>query len=219
MDTGFVVTSFGHACVRLEKAGQRLVLDPGGWSDMRALESADAIVITHEHADHWQAEPIIAAMEANAELRVWAPPVVAESLAAAGAPRDRVIQPEDGVAFEAAGFSLTPTVTKHAMIHPEIPIITNVAYVIDGVVLHPGDCLTVEPEGLDVLLLPLTAPWSKVMETIEYARRVGAQRYVPIHDGVLSEIGRNLYDSLVSARIPKGAEYLRLAVGESITVG
>ena len=44
---------FGHSCVRLEKDGHTLVLDPGVFSDAAAaLDGADAVLITHEHADH-----------------------------------------------------------------------------------------------------------------------------------------------------------------------
>lgn len=214
----FTLTLFGHACVRLEKAGQRLVLDPGGYSDMRALESADAILVTHDHPDHWQAEPIVERLAEDTEAVVWAPEGVAKQLVQAGAPRDRVNVAEDGVALDAVGFSVTPTVTDHAQIHPEIPLIPNTGYLIEGVLLHPGDALTVAPENLEILLLPLTGPWSKASETIDYAHKVRAQRVIPIHDAILSEIGQGLYDGLVGGMLPEGSEFERLARGVAIEI-
>ncbi|NED07143.1 MBL fold metallo-hydrolase, partial [Streptomyces sp. SID6648] len=42
-----------HACVRLEKDGGTLVLDPGGFTEEDAALGADAILVTHEHPDHF----------------------------------------------------------------------------------------------------------------------------------------------------------------------
>src|SRR5690349_5777971 len=47
------VTKFGHACVRIEYAGTVLVIDPGIFTESDALDGADAVLITHEHADHY----------------------------------------------------------------------------------------------------------------------------------------------------------------------
>ena len=47
-----LITKFTHSCVRLEKAGRVLVIDPGMWSEAGALLGADAVLVTHEHVDH-----------------------------------------------------------------------------------------------------------------------------------------------------------------------
>jgi L-ascorbate metabolism protein UlaG (beta-lactamase superfamily) len=43
---------YTHSCVRLERDGRVLVIDPGIWSEPQALLGADAILVTHEHYDH-----------------------------------------------------------------------------------------------------------------------------------------------------------------------
>src|SRR3954471_22044006 len=50
------ITKFGHSCVRLEHDGKVVVLDPGMFTDPEAVDGADAVVITHEHPDHYQPE-------------------------------------------------------------------------------------------------------------------------------------------------------------------
>ena len=45
-------TKLGHACVRLEKDGGVMVIDPGAFSGDDALAGADVVLVTHEHFDH-----------------------------------------------------------------------------------------------------------------------------------------------------------------------
>ena len=77
----------------------------------------------------------------------------------------------------------------HAEIHPEIPRIPNVGFLVDGQVFHPGDALTVPDEPVATLLLPVHAPWSKAAELIDYVRAVDADQAYAVHDGLLNDIG------------------------------
>ena len=76
------LTKFTHACVRLEKDGQALVLDPGTFSETgQALDGAGAVLITHEHGDHVDVPAVVAALQGNDALQVFAPAGVAAKLA------------------------------------------------------------------------------------------------------------------------------------------
>ena len=56
-------TKLEHSCVRLEKDGAVLVIDPGTFADATAaLDGATAVMVTHEHPDHLDADAIRAAM-------------------------------------------------------------------------------------------------------------------------------------------------------------
>jgi len=44
--------------VTLEHDGRRLVIDPGEWSEARALDEADAVLLTHEHSEHVDLERV-----------------------------------------------------------------------------------------------------------------------------------------------------------------
>ena len=64
-----LLTKFTHACVRLEKDGTAIVLDPGTFSEVEeAVDGAAAVLITHEHADHFDKARIAAAVRAGMGL-------------------------------------------------------------------------------------------------------------------------------------------------------
>ncbi|MET9291381.1 MBL fold metallo-hydrolase [Streptomyces sp. NPDC003077] len=209
------LTKKSHACVRLEKDGRTLVIDPGGFSEEDAALGADAILITHEHADHFDEGRLRAGMEHNPAAEIWTLAAVADQIA--GAFPGRVHTVGEGDTFTAAGFEVEVHGQMHAVIHPDIPRITNVGYLVDGAVFHPGDALTV-PEGrtVDTLLLPVHAPWNKVSEVIDYLREVGPRRAVDIHDSLLQDHARPVYDRMLGQL--GRAEHDRLAAGERTRV-
>jgi L-ascorbate metabolism protein UlaG (beta-lactamase superfamily) len=47
------LTWLGHSCFRLEKDGFTAVIDPGIVAPANALDDADAVLITHQHTDHF----------------------------------------------------------------------------------------------------------------------------------------------------------------------
>ena len=70
------------------------------------------------------------------------------------------------------------------------------------VLYHPGDMLEAVPDGIDVLAVPLSAPWEAVKETVEFVRAVGAPTAFPIHDAILSTTGRGLYQRVLGSLTP-----------------
>ena len=212
------ITHWGHACVRLERGGRRLVIDPGTFSDLAVLDDADAVLVTHEHVDHVDVDRLAAALGARDGLAAWAPADVAAQLTEAGAPADRVHAVAGGDTFDAAGFAVRAVGEWHAVIHPDVPRPHNVAYLVDGALLHPGDSFTTPPAGteVEVLLVPVAAPWLKLAEAIDYVRAVRPRVAAPIHDAILSDPGRALADRLVGGLGGAGA-YVRIATGAPYT--
>lgn len=212
------LTFWGHACVQLERAGRTVLIDPGSFSDRTALTSADAVLVTHEHADHVVIGEVVDALQNRSHLEIWAPADVISTLLTAGAPGERVHPVVAGDHVVAAGFDVAVTGGLHALIHADVPRVANVAYVVDGTILHPGDSFTGPGAGesIRVLLAPVAAPWLAVGEVIDFVRTVGPELVIPIHSAVLSEVGNALVDRLVGGM--GHAPYRRLAVGETITV-
>jgi L-ascorbate metabolism protein UlaG (beta-lactamase superfamily) len=200
------LTKHGHSCVRVDGGDRTLVLDPGAFSDLdAALDGADAVLITHEHRDHVDVDRIRAAATSDPRLRIWAPRPVADQLADLG---EQVVAVGAGESFEAAGFAVRTFGGQHALIHPLIPIVANVGYLIDDAVFHPGDSFTVPPAAVQTLLLPAVAPWSKVAEVIDYTIAVRAPRAYPIHDAIVADVYHGLLQgNLVPIAERFGIEY------------
>jgi L-ascorbate metabolism protein UlaG (beta-lactamase superfamily) len=78
---------------------------------------------------------------------------------------------------------------------------------------HPGDAYDGEPGQVDILALPLNAPWTASRDTIAFAERISPRVCIPIHDGLLNAIGRQLYLSQVRSFGPESMEVRDLADG------
>lgn len=205
------LTKNTHACVRLEKDGRTLVIDPGMFTEEDAALGADVLLVTHEHPDHFDEARLRAALEANPAAEVWTLRSVAEQLTAAFPGRVHTVG--HGDAFAAAGFDVQVHGELHAVIHPDIPRITNVGFLIDGSVFHPGDALTVPDRPVETLFLPVMAPWNKISEVIDYVREVKPVRAYDIHDALLTDLARPIYDRQIGAL--GGTDHHRLTPGDS----
>jgi L-ascorbate metabolism protein UlaG (beta-lactamase superfamily) len=205
---------YGHACVVLCEGERRLVVDPGAFTDPTALDGASAVLVTHEHPDHFVADRLRAAMDADPALEIWTNSSVAGQLEGLGG---RVHVVGHGDAVSVAGFDVHVHGELHAQIHPEIPQVKNVGFLVDGQVFHPGDALTVPDEPVATLLLPVHAPWSKASEVIDYVRAVHADQAYAVHDGLLNDTGLGLMGGLLGERGPgTPTPFSRLAPGDSV---
>jgi L-ascorbate metabolism protein UlaG (beta-lactamase superfamily) len=210
------IIKHGHACVRIETGDQAIVLDPGVFTAPEAVDGATAVLVTHEHPDHWSPDHLrattapIFTIEAVATHVREAAPEVDERL--------HVVVP--GQRLEVAGVPVEVVGEKHAIIHPELPHFDNSGYLLDvdgATVFHPGDALTVPPRTPDLLFLPVSAPWLKAAECIDYARDVAAKRSLAIHDAIYSDAGLGMMDSHLTRFLePREQEYVRLKAGEEL---
>jgi L-ascorbate metabolism protein UlaG (beta-lactamase superfamily) len=207
------LTKYEHAALVLEKAGETLVVDPGVFTmPLGDLRHVVAIVITHEHPDHWTPEQLDRILEMNPDAAIYGPSGVAVA-----APNYPVTVVSDGDRVEVGDFVLRFFGEKHAVIHSSIPVIDNVGVLVDETLFYPGDSFTIPPVEVDVLAVPAGAPWLKIAEVMDYVEAVKPRRAFPTHEMVLSVIGRNMAnDRIGGVTRAGGGEFLPLEPGESL---
>lgn len=210
------LTKHGHACVTLTKDGVRLVIDPGSYTSPDALDGATAVLVTHEHADHFQPGLLKDALRDDPDLTVWTNPAVADTLGSHGG---RVLVVGHGDGFEVGGFSITALGEWHEVIHPDIPRVRNVGFLVDGTLFHPGDAYTVPSVAVDTLLVPLYSPWTGVTGLVDWVRAVRPRQTIAVHDAPLNDIGHTMINRFLRPGVlGTGAEHHQLTVGDRVQI-
>jgi L-ascorbate metabolism protein UlaG (beta-lactamase superfamily) len=212
---GMRVTKLEHAALVVEHSGNRLFIDPGKFTTpITEAAGALAVVVTHQHDDHWTPEQIARIRDRNPEARVFGPEGMAAVAAEAGIDVERVAP---GVEVEVGPFRLRFFGGRHAVIHSSIPVIDNVGVLVNDALYYAGDSFAV-PEGVEVgaLAVPAGAPWMKIAESMDYVMAVKPRRAFPTHEMVLSRAGKDLSNArLAWATEQGGGEYLPLEPGDS----
>ena len=169
------ITHFGHSCLLVEIDGTKVLFDPGNFSHgFEGINGLDAILITHQHPDHCDVAKLPDLVAANPDAVLYADPQTTAQLNGdnvAGA----WTAARGGHQIEIGSLTARFTGGRHAVIHPEIPVIDNVAYILGtaetpGQFMHPGDSFYIPFEQVDVLALPSAAPWMKLSESVDYLR-------------------------------------------------
>ncbi len=205
------ITKLGHACIRIEHDDQVVVVDPGGFTEREAVEGATAVLVTHEHPDHLDVDHLRAA-----DAPIFTIEAVRTQIADADADvASRVTVVSPGQQLD-VGVPVTAVGELHAVIHDDLPRFYNSGYVLDVAgtrLYHPGDALTPAGGPVDVLFLPVHAPWSRISEVIDFARTVGAPRSVAVHDGLLNDNGLGVVGRMLDQLVDG---YQRLTPGTDL---
>lgn len=187
------LTHFGHSCLLAEFGVARVLFDPGTFSHgFEGITGLSAILITHQHPDHADPSRLPALVEANPGAALYADPQTAAQLGGAW----RAVHVGDE--FSVGELSIRGAGGRHAVIHPEIPVIDNISFLIGDAghpvrLMHPGDALFVPDEPVEVLAAPAAAPWMKISEAVDYLRAVAPRHAVPIHQGIITPAARGIF--------------------------
>jgi L-ascorbate metabolism protein UlaG (beta-lactamase superfamily) len=130
------VTKYGHACLLVEVDQARLLIDPGSFSaGFLELRDLSAVLVTHQHPDHIDRDRLDELLEKNPGAELLADQQTAEQLDAAGVPAQPVNPGDD---LRVAGARVQVVGGQHAVIHADVPRISNVGYLIGDRLLIPA---------------------------------------------------------------------------------
>jgi L-ascorbate metabolism protein UlaG (beta-lactamase superfamily) len=173
----------GHSCLLVESSDARILIDPGTFSSgFDELDAVTAVLITHQHPDHVDTSKLPALLERNPSMQLVADAATAQILR-----DDHGVEASVAAAGDTFDFGMHVEVVGdvHAQIHPDIPRVPNVGYLVDGRLLHPGDSLDVTDRDVEILALPTMAPWMRMADAVDYLRAVAPRVAVPIHEALL----------------------------------
>lgn len=190
------VTKYEHACFTIEKDSQVLVVDPGSYTtDFIAPSDVIAIVITHEHPDHFDVELISAIIDKNPEAVIIGDASITNQIDAF-----ETMPVTAGDTLEMGPFHLEFFGGQHAGIHDSMPVPPNLGVMIDELLYYPGDSFYIpEDHSIDTLALPVAAPWLKISEVMDFLTAIHPRVAFPTHDAILSETGKELTDTMLGS--------------------
>jgi L-ascorbate metabolism protein UlaG (beta-lactamase superfamily) len=209
------ITKYEHACFVASIAEKKLVVDPGSFTvPLPDTNNVVAVVVTHEHGDHWTPEHLQRILDNSPDVKFFGPAGVA-----AAATDFEFTVVADGQKISIDPFELEFFGEQHAIIHSSFPIVDNVGVLINGTVFYPGDSFTQGPPSVDLLAVPASAPWLKIGEVMDYVLAAKPKRSFPVHEMVNSVIGNGMANARIQATTEQGGgEFFPLAPGESIEV-
>lgn len=208
------LTKYEHACVVLEEQGKKLVIDPGAFTQgLGELTDIAAVVVTHQHADHFEPRWLQQIVAANPSVQLFAPSDVAQLA------KDLPITVVTGGAkANAEPFTLRFYGQRHAEIHADyMDMPENVGVLVNGNVYYPGDSFDKPDLPVHTLLAPVSGPWLKIGETISFVEDLKPKLVVPTHNALLSEVAITMTEQWLSGVCAKhGVGYSHLTPGASM---
>ncbi len=189
--TALMVSKFRHSCLLIELGEVRILLDPGGFSaGFESLTELSAVLFTHQHPDHLDADRLLALLETNPQAGVFADVASAAQLAERGVSAQAVKPGDD---FSVADTSIAVYGGKHADIAPGIPAPLRTSVMRSTAASRmSGDAYTPPPEPVQVLAIPTAAPWLRCSDTVAFLQALSHAVVVPVHEAVLSDAGTNV---------------------------
>jgi L-ascorbate metabolism protein UlaG (beta-lactamase superfamily) len=173
------VTKYPQSCLLIEEEGRRLLIDPGSFVSKQFtandLLPVDAILITHEHADHLDSS-LLKSLTAQGNIPVVGNASTAEAHAGV---ITKVVSDRDS--FDVAGFHVTVRELPHCLMLDGSPGPQNSGYVIDGVFFHPGDGISIDDLRVENAAVPIAGPDVSPKDIYGFIRQLGCKAVVPIH--------------------------------------
>jgi L-ascorbate metabolism protein UlaG (beta-lactamase superfamily) len=217
------ITKYLHSCLVFELDGYKLLFDPGKFSfaegevmpDMFA--DVDAIIITHNHPDHLDAD-ILKNIISLSNAPVYTNQQVAGQIEKVGIASTVW---EDGV-YNLGPFKLQAITVIHELIMDN-PLPQMTGFIINDKVLHPVDSMEeklLEYQGIELLLMVTMAPFANEIHISGFADKLQPKQILPVHDGYAKEFFiKQRYEAYTKHFDKQGIKFHQIyKVGDSITI-
>lgn len=209
------ITKHSHACLVVGNDTHSIIVDPGVFSsDLVIPNNVSGIIITHAHADHFDQDILAKIVGKNPDTVIYANEEITSQVTSF--PTETV---SAGSTIQTGGFSVAFSGGEHAVIHSSMPTPANLAITIDDTLFYPGDSFILPETSIKVLALPVSAPWMKIAEAMDYLSEVKPMQAFPTHDAILSDVGQSMVDNMISSVAENiGTSYERIPAGTTLEV-
>ena len=208
------ITKYGHACLFLKKNNAKIIVDPGEFTELPDdISGVVAVVVTHPHGDHLSVQNVQKIVAQNPSVQIYG---VAETIDAFNdVSAEKIVVTED-CTKTIGDFNVAFYFGDHATIYKTSPC-QNIGLKVDEDVYYPGDSLRTIDTPVRVLAVPVSAPWLKTSEYIDFARAMKAEVAFPTHNGLLNDAGHGAYNTWLTKGLEgTGIEVKLLKNGESL---
>lgn len=175
------ITWLGHDGFLIKGNGKAIVIDP---FQVKECESADIILVTHEHYDHCSPEDI-------EKIQKDSTVIVTEADSAKKLSGDvRVVQPGDKLTVSGIEIEAVSAYNTNKKFHPKQNGWLGFIVTVDGVrIYHAGDTDLIPEIGsleADIALLPVSGTYVMTAEeAIEAAKIIKPKLAIPMHYGAI----------------------------------
>ncbi|MCE9549212.1 MBL fold metallo-hydrolase [Candidatus Nomurabacteria bacterium] len=205
------IKKIGHCCLTIEINGHKIMTDPGSFSVAQKNESGVSLILyTHEHQDHYHLETLKEVLKNNPNTKIITNTAVGKLLTEAGID---FIKLEDGESFDFNGIKIKGFGNLHAEIYNTYGRVQNTGYMIDGL-CFPGDAFENPNTSVDILALPITGPWMRIKDAVDYAKNLKPRIVFPVHDAHIQDWASFIWSGPENFLKEAGIKFKKLELGK-----
>ncbi len=205
------LSKHSHSCLLIKDKQGVILIDPGVYTeqdnslDLDSLPALDALLITHNHADHFSPYLIKKALQKFPNVAI----ITNDAT--------RIVLEKEGIPVAETGHT---GISFSSALHEKLPMpLTppeNTLFTVFDKLTHPGDSFDFS-QSKDILALPVTAPWGSTTKAVEKALEVRPKIIIPIHDWHWKDEARKqFYIMLQKTFANEGIEFIPLENNEVI---
>ena len=207
------VTYLGQAGLLFEKRGFKIMIDPYLSDSVEKINpknyrrvpvdesffkiKPDVMIFTHNHLDHYDPKTVSHFIDENSNITVLAPKSVWDEVRKIGGNNNYVLFNRH-TEWTQNGIKFTAVKAEHSDITPIGVIIDDGErkYYVTGDTLYNEEIFADIPSDIYALFLPVNGVGNNMNMTdaARFAKRINAERTVPIHIGMFDELTADEFD-------------------------
>jgi L-ascorbate metabolism protein UlaG (beta-lactamase superfamily) len=173
------ISRFFQSCLLIEDNDTRILIDSSSHDaeNYDNFGKLDAVLFTHEHPDHFDAELAQKFMDSGVAA------YVNESTAKHMKTQANVVK--DGQEFQIKNIKVRARELPHCLMVDGSQGPQNTGYLINGKLFHSGDGVSIENLNTEILAAPISGPDVSLHDAHAFAMQTSAKVFIPIHYDII----------------------------------